>query len=89
MEGVLGAALQVQRELAAAGADIRTCSAEDLVVLKAFASRPQDWIDVESVAERQGATIDWGLVLEELAPLAAARDAPEIVDRVRALRPGA
>ena len=33
---------------------IRTCSAEDLIVLKAFASRPQDWIDVEKVIIRQG-----------------------------------
>lgn len=69
-----------------AGSTLRTCAAEDLVVLKAFASRPQDWIDVESVVERQASSLDWELVLAELAPLAAARDAPEIVDRVRALR---
>lgn len=73
----------------APGSSLRTCSAEDLVVLKAFASRPQDWIDVESIAERQGTALGWDLVLEELAPLAAARDAPEIVDRVRKLRPPA
>ena len=31
-----------------------TCSAEDLVVLKAFAQRPQDWADVEGIIMRQG-----------------------------------
>ena len=32
-------------------ADVRllTCSAEDLVVLKAFADRPRDWADIEGV----------------------------------------
>ncbi|MFC1759201.1 hypothetical protein ACFL2H_10620, partial [Planctomycetota bacterium] len=29
------------------GGALRTCSAEDLVILKSFAARPQDWIDVE------------------------------------------
>lgn len=72
--------------LFAADAVLRTCSAEDLVVLKAFASRPQDWLDIESVALRQRRTLDWSLILEELAPLAAARETPESLDRVRRLR---
>lgn len=37
-----------------AGLAIRTCSAEDLVVLKLFASRPLDIRDAEGVAVRQG-----------------------------------
>src|SRR5258708_30575586 len=32
---------------------LRTCSAEDLIVLKAFAGRGQDWADVEKVIVRQ------------------------------------
>jgi len=32
---------------------LRVCSAEDLVVMKAFAARPQDWIDIEGIAIRQ------------------------------------
>jgi len=27
-------------------ARLRTCSAEDLIVHKAFAARPQDWVDI-------------------------------------------
>jgi hypothetical protein len=34
------------------GAELTTCSAEDLLVLKAFAGRPQDWLDVEGVIVR-------------------------------------
>jgi hypothetical protein len=67
----------------ARGTRLLTCSAEDLIVLKAFAARARDWLDIESVIARRGDKIDWRLVFEELAPLAAARDAPEIVARLR------
>ena len=65
---------------------LRTCSAEDLVVLKAFASRPQDWVDVESIAIRLRSTLDWKLVFEELEPLAGTRESPALLDRLRELR---
>ncbi len=32
---------------------IRTCSAEDLVVMKAFAGRARDWLDIEGIIDRQ------------------------------------
>lgn len=52
-----------------ASAIVRTCSAEDLVVLKAFADRPQDWLDVEGILARQGPAFDRELVVAELLPL--------------------
>jgi hypothetical protein len=58
---------------------IRTCSAEDLVVLKAFANRPQDWIDIERVIIRQGARLDRQLILQELTPLAELKEDPQIL----------
>jgi len=61
---------------------VRTCSAEDLIVLKAFASRPQDWIDVEKVIIRQGERLDRALILEELAPLSELKEEPEILEHV-------
>jgi len=69
-----------------AGFRLLTCSAEDLIVLKAFASRPQDWIDIEAVVLRQQPTLDWKLVFDELEPLVALREAPEVLDRLRRLR---
>ena len=56
---------------------ITTCSAEDLVVLKAFAGRPQDWLDIEGLLVRQGAALDRALVLEELRPLLALKEDPQ------------
>lgn len=51
------------------GTHFPTCSAEDLLVLKAFAGRVQDWLDIEGVIVRQGASLDRVLVLNELRPL--------------------
>lgn len=48
---------------------LHTCSAEDLVVLKAFAARPQDWLDVEGVIVRQGPALDRRVVVDELQDL--------------------
>jgi hypothetical protein len=64
---------------------IRTCSAEDLIVLKAFAGRPQDWLDVQKVVIRQGSRLKDSLIVEELVPLAELKGEPEIVDRVQRL----
>jgi len=51
------------------GVSLTTCSAEDLLVLKAFASRAQDWLDVEGGIVRSGRRLDRQLVLAELQPL--------------------
>ena len=65
----------------APGYSLRTCSAEDLIVFKLFAFRPLDLADVESVAARNGKSLDWSYVLNNLAPLAAAKDEPAIMDK--------
>ncbi len=65
---------------------LRTCSAEDLVVLKAFADRPRDWSDIEGVAIRQRDALDWDAIESRLRPLAELKEAPEILDRLSALR---
>lgn len=64
---------------------LTTCSAEDLVVAKAFADRPKDWLDVESVLVRQGTKLDMAYVLRQLVPLCAWKEAPEIVARFNKL----
>lgn len=68
------------------GVVLRTCAAEDLVVLKAFAGRPQDWLDLESVLVRQRRTLDWGLIVGELRPLLELRETPENMERLQQLR---
>ena len=66
--------------------DLRTCSAEDLIVLKAFADRPRDWADIEGVLIRQAGSLDWASVRDELAPLLELKEAPELLDRLEQLR---
>jgi hypothetical protein len=61
---------------------LRTCSAEDLIVLKAFADRPKDWVDVDGIIIRQAGRIDWTYVGRQLAPLAELKGAPEILDHL-------
>lgn len=65
---------------------LRTCSAEDLLVFKAFAGRPKDWMDVEGVVTRQAATLDWDYVFANLAPLAELKEAPELLDQLAEVR---
>ena len=65
---------------------LRTGSAEDLVVLKAFASRGQDWVDIEGIIVRQTGQLDWSYIREQLAPLAALKGAPEILDQLERRR---
>jgi hypothetical protein len=64
------------------GCELRTCSAEDLIVFKAFAARDQDWADVRSILERQKDKLDLDYVRQNLAPLAEAKEAPEILFRL-------
>ncbi|MDH4063916.1 MAG: nucleotidyl transferase AbiEii/AbiGii toxin family protein [Acidobacteriota bacterium] len=61
---------------------LRTCSAEDLIVLKAFADRPKDWMDIDGVIVRQSEHLDWGYVRDQLAPLAELKETPELMSRL-------
>lgn len=64
------------------GATLRTCSAEDLIVHKAFAARPQDWVDVEGVILKQRGQLAWPRIWSDLAELAQLKEAPELVDEL-------
>jgi len=69
------------------GIALQICSPEDLVVLKAFANRVQDWQDVNSVVERQGKeNLDWDYILTNILPLVEVKGEPQIIERLRALR---
>lgn len=46
-----------------------TVGAEDLITMKAFAGRPQDWIDIRGIIVRQGEKLDWSIVSETLPDL--------------------
>ncbi|MBM3754923.1 MAG: hypothetical protein FJW38_13195 [Acidobacteria bacterium] len=70
------------------GVEIRTCSAEDLIVMKLFAHRHQDIRDVETTVYRQHQKLDWKYIEEQLRPLVELKEEPEILrtlERVRKL----
>lgn len=70
----------------APGVRIITCSAEDLIVLKAFADRSQDWVDIENVVACKRKKLDWKLILNEIRPLAKLKEKPDIVTKLTKLR---
>lgn len=68
------------------GLSLLTCSAEDLIILKAFADRQQDWADIKGVLIRQEGGILWDYVHKQLKPLCAAKEAPEILQQLDEIR---
>jgi hypothetical protein len=69
----------------AEGISLRTCSAEDLIVFKAFAGRAQDWIDIEGIAFRQYRRLDADLIWQELIPLLELKEDQQTGPRLRHL----
>lgn len=65
---------------------LRTCSAEDLIVLKAFAAREKDWVDIDGVIIRHAGGLDWPYVHSQLAPLVELKEEPEILDELEKRR---
>jgi hypothetical protein len=69
----------------AEGLSLLTCSAEDLIVFKAFAGRAQDWIDLEGIALRQHHRLDDELIRLELTPLLELKEDEQTGPRLRRL----
>jgi hypothetical protein len=66
------------------GKNIRLCSAEDLVIHKAVAGRPQDVSDIQGVVFRQGGRLDTVYIRHWLKEFGDALGNPEIVERFEA-----
>lgn len=70
----------------APGTALRTCSAEDLVVMKAFAGREQDLGDISGILVRQLHRLDWNLIERELKPLLELKEEPQMWSRLLEMR---
>jgi len=66
---------------------LKTCTAEDLIVFKAFADRLKDWADIESIISVQS-RLDWPYIIEQLSPLVEIKHEPEILDKLAVMRKG-
>jgi predicted nucleotidyltransferase len=69
------------------GVRLKLCTAEDLIVYKAFAGRVRDWEDVEGIIAKQARKkLDWRYIHAQLKPLAELKEEPEIVEKLKDLR---
>jgi hypothetical protein len=68
--------------------ELRTCSAEDLIVLKAFADRRRDWADIEGILLRQEGRLEWDYIYEQLQPLCELKEDLGIVDTLKDMQHG-
>lgn len=62
-----------------------TCSAEDLIVFKAFAGRDRDWLDIDTIVMRQRQALDVDTIWRELTPLLELKEDAETLPRLRRL----
>lgn len=72
-------ALAAAQKLTLAGVTVPVARAEDLVIYKAVAFRPQDQQDIERLLELHGSTIDLTRVRRIVAEFAEALECPERV----------
>jgi len=63
------------------GRVVRLCSAEDLIIHKAIAGRPQDALDIEGVILRQGHRLDVAYIRHWLGIFADLLETDEVVQR--------
>lgn len=67
---------------------LRTCSAEDLIVYKAFADRQKDWADIEGILIRQRHCLDMEYIEKQLKPLTELKESPHLLRRLHEMRSG-
>jgi hypothetical protein len=68
------------------GITLPIASAEDVVIMKAFAGRPHDWVDVQGVLVKQRGKLDWAYIERELTALCELKEAPEILAQLQHIR---
>ena len=70
----------------APGLELRTCSDEDLMVMKLLASRAIDIGYAEGIAVRHDKTLDWSYSEVQLTPLGEVKEEPEIQQQFARIR---
>ncbi len=64
-----------------AGKNIQLCTAEDLIIHKAVAGRPQDVIDIQGIIYRQGDELDLSYIRDWLKQFTDVLGEPEVLAR--------
>ena len=63
------------------GKSIYLCSAEELIIHKAIAGRPQDVLDIQGIVYRQGKTLDISYIRSWLAQFSTLLENPAVQER--------
>ena len=75
-------AIAASEQLEIAGTRVAVARAEDLIIYKAVAFRPQDQQDIERLLVLHGATVDLTRIRRIVGEFAAALEEPERTDRL-------
>ena len=74
-----GLAIQRAERIEIEGLALPVCTAEDLIIHKAIADRPKDWLDIDKILLRQRGKLDAMYVRDWLTQFAEALEKPELV----------
>lgn len=69
----------------ASGVVVRTCSAEDLIIHKAVAGRPQDLVDVKGIVARQLGGLDLERIRHWIRIMSELKEDPDMVAQFEAI----
>ncbi len=67
------------------GVNLRLCLPEDLIVMKAFADREEDWRDISGIIVKQEGQLDSERILRNLEPFVEVKGNLEALRRVESL----
>jgi len=81
-------AVNRSRNIHIGGIALRLCSAEDLIVMKAFANRARDWSDIDGILMRQEANLDSPYIIRQIRLLDEAKPGEGIAKRLEGLLEG-
>lgn len=73
-------------EVIIADGAFRICSAEDLIIHKMVAGRPQDISDIEGVLLRQGDSLDFNYLTDWLSRFTELLEGPDLLDMFERMR---
>jgi hypothetical protein len=65
---------------------VPVATAEDVVIMKAIAGRPQDWMDIEGILAKQRSKLDWTYIDATLPPLLELADASDRISQLIAVK---
>jgi hypothetical protein len=63
--------------------ELITCSAEDLIIIKTFADRDKDWIDIKGIIAKQKNKLDTDYIITQLTPLCEIKESSEILKKLQ------